>query len=200
MNGVPLRPTGTNAFSYYVQRVWDRCFGVEGQIQSTSTIIAQNTSRGIFLHAKPKPIGSGGGGLTCHVLISVPSNQDYVIAKTYNPETNTVGSTNVYIAKNLETRTISIERIAGEVWSYDYPVGLGADSDNQYRIAYYGSVTETQVVVPYWIPYSEELPTSSCLVWSIECDHTGVTLALEGQPERELTQMLVTSRCWAKRA
>lgn len=136
------------------------------------------------------PGGGGGGHLEMYRLKSVQA--DYVTARTWNGETE--GSTDIFIAKNTETRQPASETIAGELWTYTY--GTGADANNQYRSAAHGTVTESQVVTPYWI--ADDTP--SAIIFAMSAGNTGIIKDEGLATEQTLTKLLITARCWAKRA
>ncbi|OHD23034.1 MAG: hypothetical protein A2Y38_23360 [Spirochaetes bacterium GWB1_59_5] len=131
----------------------------------------------------------GGGGLEMFRLKSV--QEDYITCRTWDGTTE--GTTDVFIAKNTETRFPASDVIAGETWSYTYVAG--ADALNKYRDAVSGAITESQVVTPYWL--------ADGVIFAMAAAHTGVKKVPPGaapNPEVELTRLIVTSRCWAKRA
>lgn len=196
---IPPRPVGNTPEAFFHQRVWDATFGAEAQFLDSDTVRVEHSTRGITLRAEPmlaiRP------SLSMFRLKSVPAwsaqqPSNYVVARTYDGTTE--GDTDIYIAKNVETRQPASETIAGELWNYTY--GTGADANNQYRTAVYGSggsqISESQVVTPYWICDT----TSSSIIFAARAGATGVIKDEGEETEERLTWLLITSRCWAKRA
>lgn len=64
-NTIPPRPTGDDAEAYFMQRVWDICFGTESRYIDSTTVRVEETTRGIAFHAAPAR--AGGSGTVTHL-------------------------------------------------------------------------------------------------------------------------------------
>lgn len=192
-NAIPPRPVGDTPEAFFHQRVWDNVFGAESQFIDSDTVTVEQSTRGITLRAQP--IRAMGGDIAMFRLKSVPAwsalkPSNYVVARTWDGTTE--GTTDIYIAKNVETRQPASETIAGELWTYTY--STGADSNNQYRTAVHSGVNETQIVTPYWICDT----TESSIIFAMGARNTGVIKDEDEATEEALLWLLITSRCWAK--
>lgn len=82
----PPRPTGSDKEARYHQAVWDRVFGSESKLNSTSTVTVDETSKGFFFHAAAARGGSAPASVSL-TLFQVDSDAgEYLACKrvTFN--------------------------------------------------------------------------------------------------------------------
>lgn len=138
--GIPPRPSpeggAMSPECYFMQRVWDACFGDEGQFIDTPTVKVEATSRGIAFHSSPRR-GRGGEPVTIKLatLVSVNLNELACI----DPDTP---GTTIRIAKPYKLRQHASQVIDSTTLTYTY---ISAVERNAFQS---GVFLENQIILP----------------------------------------------------
>jgi len=150
---LPPRPDGDDEEFLYHQSIWDRVHGPAGQINSSNTVIAERTTKGIRLRA-----AAGGGAQFRLRLCKVTTlfEEDYIGVKLWNPLANDGDGDFVgrefLVAKSIPSRMPDEETIDQDLIDYTY--ADDPDADN-YRKAHLAgddpSEFEWQVVHPRYV-------------------------------------------------
>ena len=184
-NSIPPRPTGSDPEAFFMQRVWDCCFGVESTVQDSPDIIVQKTTRGTAWLLRRKLALVSPGGMETYRVKSVVADDsgrgNVLVCRTWDGTTE--GATDVHVAKHFTCQQIASETIDSILITYTY--SGAATLLNRTRTATGTGINEVQAVVPYW--------QVNGLITVATVNFSNVT-----KSGADLKLMEVSSRCWAQ--